>query len=145
VLESSVVYLTPETIRPVLENMMWLHSAWDLANLYLGSLGADLLSDEAPQLVGMSLETTCYVSVEYFGGTSRFSDYVVHEAAHIFHNCKRRTVGLKETRSREWLLELEFRKRETFAYCCEAYSRILALGARAMDRRALVEELATSE
>src|SRR5207247_9105707 len=56
--------------------------------------------------------------------------------------CKRRTVGLRETRYREWLLELEFRKRETFAYCCEAYSRILALANRAADRPRLVEELA---
>jgi hypothetical protein len=40
VLERSVVYLTPETIRAVLQEMRWLHSAWDLANLYLGSLGA---------------------------------------------------------------------------------------------------------
>lgn len=143
-LERSVVFLTPDTIRPVLEKMMWLHSAWDLANLYLGSLGADLLSDEAPQIVGMSVETTCYVSLEYFGDTSRFSDYVVHEAAHVFHNCKRRTAGLKETRRREWLLELEFKKRETFAYCCEAYSRIVAVAPRASDRGRLVEELAKS-
>ena len=26
-----------------------------------------------------------------------FDDFVVHEAAHIFHNCKRRTVGLAQT------------------------------------------------
>ena len=26
--------------------------------------------------------------------------------AHIFHNCKRRTLGLRETRTREWLLAL---------------------------------------
>ena len=38
---------------------------------------------------------------------------------------ERRTVGLPETRQREWLLDIDFRKRETFAYACEAYSRIL--------------------
>lgn len=142
VLERSVVYLTPETISPVLEGMAWPHTAWALANLYLGSLGAELLSDEAPRIVGLSSETTCYVSLEYFREMPRFADYIVHETAHIFHNCKRRTVGLRETRYREWLLELEFRKRETFAYCCEAYSRILALSARASERAGLVEELA---
>jgi len=142
VLERSVVYLTPETIHPVLEGMAWPHTAWALANLYLGSLGAELLSDEAPRIVGMSVETSCYVSMEYFRDTFRFADYIIHETAHIFHNCKRRTVGLRETRYREWLLELEFRKRETFAYCCEAYSRILALSARASERAGLVEELA---
>ena len=81
--------------------MVWLHSAWALANLYLGSPGAELLSDEAPRIVGLSLETTCYVSLEYFSETSRFSDYLVHETAHIFHNCKRGTAGLEETRRRE--------------------------------------------
>src|SRR5439155_27101870 len=52
--------------------------------------------------------------------------------------------GLEETRWREWLLELEFRKRETFAYCCEAYSRILAQATGASERCELVEELAES-
>ena len=65
--------------------MVWPHTAWALANLYLGSLEAELLSDEAPRIVGMSVETTCYVSPAYFGETSRFADYLVHEAAHIFH------------------------------------------------------------
>lgn len=46
------MYLTPETIRQVLEHAVWPHSAWALANLYLCSLDAELLSDEAPRLVG---------------------------------------------------------------------------------------------
>ncbi len=142
VLERAVVFLTPETIRPALEEMPWLHSAWALANLYLGSIGAELLSGEAPQIVGMSIETTCFVSMEYFGQTPRFSDYIVHEAAHVFHNCRRRTAGLRETRRRQWLLELEFRKRETFACCCEAYSRILELASSFQDRSRLADELA---
>ena len=141
-LERSVVFLTPGTIRPALEEMPWLHSAWAMANLYLGSVGAELLSGEAPQIVGMSIETTCFVSMEYFGQTPRFSDYIVHEAAHVFHNCRRGTAGLRETRRRQWLLELEFRKRETFACCCEAYSRILELATRFQDRSRVVEELA---
>jgi hypothetical protein len=37
-----------------------------------------------------------------------YADFVVHEMAHIFHNCKRRTVGLKQTRKREWLLDIAF-------------------------------------
>jgi hypothetical protein len=66
---------------------------------------------------------------------------VVHEAAHIFHNCKRRTAGLAETRRREWLLDIEFRKRETFAYACETYSRIRELGQSPADRRRLLARL----
>jgi hypothetical protein len=42
-LEKSVVYVTTETIEPLLMNHGYDRSAWDLANLYLGSLGADPL------------------------------------------------------------------------------------------------------
>ncbi len=90
--------------------------------------------------MGVSQETTCYVSPEYFGENDPFADFIVHEAAHIFHNCKRRTVGLPETRTKEWLLDIEYRKRETFAYACEAYSRVLERGRTAAQRRALAHE-----
>jgi hypothetical protein len=78
---------------------------------------------------------------EYFRTNHRFADFVVHEAAHVFHNCKRRRRGLPETRRREWLLELDFGKRETFAYACEAYSRIFELGDRTHARSKLYQEL----
>jgi hypothetical protein len=142
VLERSVVFLVPDTIEQVLRGQNWPRSAWDLANIFLGSFGAKLLSPNAPRVVGLSEETTCYVSMEYFATRQRFADFVVHEAAHVFHNCKRLTVGLPETRTREWLLDIAFRRRETFAYACEAYSRILELGTTATQRRVLMEELA---
>ena len=53
--------------------------AWDLANLYLASVGASLLSAEAPGLVGLSEETTCYVSIAYFRELGRFEDFIVHD------------------------------------------------------------------
>ncbi|WP_202636355.1 hypothetical protein [Rugosibacter aromaticivorans] len=141
-LERSVVFLTPATIANILEKTPWLKTAWNLANLYLTSFDAKRLSDDAPNIVGLSEETTCYVSVEYFDANNRFDDYVVHEAAHIFHNCKRETLGLNATRHREWLLEIDFAKRETFAYACEAYSRILELGETRSTRNRLLSELA---
>lgn len=139
-LEKSVVFLTGANIEPVLLDEGFDHAAWVLANLYLASLGAELLGDEAPHLVGVSQETTCYVSPEYFTEDDPFADFIVHEVAHIFHNCKRRTVGLTETRTKEWLLNIEYRKRETFAYACEAYSRVLERGRTAAQRRALAAE-----
>jgi hypothetical protein len=60
---------------------------------------------------------------------------VVHEVAHIFHNCKRRSAGLPETRRKEWLLEIAFRKRVTFAHAYEFYSCILRHSADAAGRR----------
>jgi len=143
VLEKSVVFLTPVNIEQVLLGSTWLHSAWDLANLYLGSMNAPLLGPEAPQIVGLSEETTCYVSLAYFAECDPFADFVVHEAAHIFHNCKRRTIGLVETRRREWLLDIKYQKRETFAYACEGYARILERAPKLRDRSALAAEYAS--
>ncbi len=140
VLARSVVFLTPATIDAVLEQMPWPRTAWNLANLYLEGFDAELLAEDAPRLVGLSEETTCYLSAAYFGAEGRFDDFLVHEAAHIFHNCKRRTIGLRETRRREWLLEIDYAKRETFAYACEAYSSICELGETPRARRTLLSE-----
>jgi hypothetical protein len=141
-LERSVIFLTPATINTVLEKATWLKTAWDLANIYLASLDAKPLTESVPDIVGLSEETTCYVSMKYFGNNDPLEDYVIHEAAHIFHNCKRETIGLQETRRREWLLEIDYFKRETFAYACEAYSRILELGETRSARSRLLSELA---
>jgi len=69
-----------------------------------------------------------------------FADFIVHEVAHIFHNCKRANIGLPETRAKVWLLDIEYRKREAFAYSCEAYARVLERGKSPAHRRALAEE-----
>ena len=140
-LSRTVVFPTPANIDSVLRKSRWLHTAWKLANLYLASFGMGLLSDEAPLLVGLSEGITCYVSADHFREKDPFADFVAHEAAHIFHNCKRETLGLRKIRGREWLLEVGFAKREMFAYACEAYSLIQALGKGRADRRRLLSEL----
>jgi hypothetical protein len=142
VLERSVVFLTAGNIEAVLRGQSWLHSAWDIANLYLASVDAELLGPDAPSLLGLSQETTCYVSAEYFKDDARFADYVIHEAAHVFHNWKRSYAGLAETRTKEWLLEIEFRKRELFAYSCEAFAWIVEHAQSRPDRVALGREFA---
>jgi hypothetical protein len=143
-LERAVVFLTPETIEAVLTAQPWPHTAWQLANIYLGSLGRPGLHGRPAGLVGLSEATTCYIALSYFTESDRFADFLAHEAAHVFHNWKRRYAGLPHTRTREWLLEIDFRRRETFAYACEAYSRILTLGATHPERARLVEEYATT-
>jgi hypothetical protein len=137
VLEASVIFLTPENIECVLRDSPWLHTTWDLANMYLLQRGAKPLSPEAPSIVGLSEETSCYLSLDYLKepGDDPFADYLVHEAAHVFHNCRRCTIGLPETRTRHALLNIHYAKRETFAYACEAYSRILTMGDSAKGRR----------
>ncbi|WP_277183166.1 hypothetical protein [Caballeronia sp. BR00000012568055] len=139
-LACSVVFLTPDNIAEVLTQQTWLSTAWDLANTYLAGVGAPALSQEATDIVGLSEETTCYVSMAYFEETDPSADFVVHEAAHVFHNCKRATVGLNEGRQKEFLLNVDYYKRETFAYACEAYSRILSLAAGVRQRQAALEQ-----
>lgn len=136
-LERAVVFLTPANLELVLRHQRWPSTAWDLANLYLGSIGAEPLGEGAPAIVGLSEETTCFVSVQYFSESEPFADFVVHEVAHVFHNCKRDTVGLSVTRRREWLLDIDYRKRETFAYACEAYARIVGQARDLAGRAAL--------
>ena len=138
--ERSVVFLTSENIAPMLRECSWLGSAWDIANLYLGSIGVELLGEDTPEIVGLNLETICYVSPAYFEDDDPFADFVVHEVAHIFHNCRRRTAGLRETRSREFLLNIDFCHRETFAYACEAYACIVERAPRLADRAALADD-----
>jgi hypothetical protein len=65
-LERAVVFLTPANLELVLRHQRWLGTAWDLANLYLGSIGAEPLGEDAPAIVGLSEETTCFVSMRYF-------------------------------------------------------------------------------
>ena len=140
VLEKSVVFLSPENIEALVREAS-LDTAWTISNMYLRSIGASPISENAPKAVGLSEETTCYVSLEYFTEKDPFADYVVHEAAHVFHNTRRRTIGLKETRRKQWLLPIEFRMRETFAYACEAYSRIRELSNGPRERQALMEKV----
>ena len=88
----------------------------------------------------MGIEKTSYVSMACFEDTAPFDDFVVHEAAHIFHNCKRQTIGLPHSRRKEWLLPIAFEKRELFAYSCEAYSRILELARDPGRRKELLDQ-----
>jgi hypothetical protein len=139
-LEKSVVFLTPERIEAEIARAD-LHTAWEITNIYLASIGAERLDKGARHTVGFSVETTCYVSLEYFSEEDPFADFVVHEAAHVFHNCKRRTAGLEETRRCEWLLPIGYKWRETFAYACETYSRILERAKKPAERESLFEQL----
>ena len=140
VLATSVVFVTPENVEALLRGESFLSTAWDVANLYLASRGAPLLGPDEPPIVGFSTERRCYVSFGYFEEKSPLADFIVHETAHIFHNCKRGTLGLPRTRRREWLLDIDFSKRETFAYACEALSRLLALGRNRSERARLLDE-----
>lgn len=139
-LERSVVFLTSRSVATQIRTED-PGTAWEIANIYLGSIGAERLDRSDRHIVGFSVDTTCYVSMQYFSANDPFEDFVIHEAAHVFHNCRRRTAGLTETRRPHWLLPIEYAKREMFAYACEAYSRIREQAPHFAERRALVEQL----
>ena len=46
-------------------------------------------------------------------------------------------MGLRQTRKREWLLDIAFHKREMFAYACEVYTRIVERAPAMAARRRL--------
>jgi hypothetical protein len=43
-LGQSIVFLTPNTIESVLRDTQWHSTAWNIANLFLGSVGSDMPS-----------------------------------------------------------------------------------------------------
>ena len=132
-LEGSVVLITPETIEELILEEPWSSTAWSLANIYLHWLGLELLGPEATPALGKNEHLRCFITPAYFAPQEPLADFLVHEAAHVFHNCKRETLGLKFTRNREWLLPVAYQHRETFALACEAYSRLRELGKSALD------------
>lgn len=146
-LEKSVVFVTGASIEALLQEVPEDHAAWEIANLYLTSIGAETLGDygrrrETFDVVGFSESTACYVTPAYFAENSPFADFIVHETAHIFHNCRRCMIGLPETRTRKCLLDIHYRKWEEFAYACEAFSCILERAADRRGRLALAAEFA---
>ena len=129
------MFVSGDNIEHLISETDRLSTARQMANLFLGSLGLPGLDDQPVGFVGFSEETRFYVSMDYFKDGDPFADWVVHEAAHVFHNWKRAYVGLPETRAREFLLNIAFTKREVFAYGCEAYSRIMERSQSPADRR----------
>lgn len=133
----SFVFVDAGNIETLVRETLWPSTAWTLANLYLEGTGAELLSEDAPRLVGFSEETTGYVGQTYWSSSGPLEDFIVHEAAHVFHNCRRSTLGFAETRRREWLLNIDYHMRETFAYACEAYRRLIEYPGKAARREML--------
>ena len=144
-LETSVVFVTPASIDLVLrEGSAWLSTTWDIANLFLRSIGGPLLGDDAPKIVGLSADLRCFVTVEYLEQRTRagrnFNDFIVHECADVLHDARPERIGLPQRRTRERLVDLEFGKRETFAYACEAFRMIVEHASRPRDRGALLDD-----
>lgn len=141
-LVAGVKLVTPATVEEVIREISWPNVAWDVVNLYLDAVGAKPLDGDGWAPLGLAAGEECFVSVHYVTESGPFDDFVVHEAAHMLNDTKFRHVGLPQPRRREWLLGLAFRHRELFAYSCEVWSRVAALGKTGAERRALVEQVA---
>jgi len=46
---------------------------------------------------------------EYFAEDDPFAEFIVQELALVFHNCKPASIGLRETRTKQWLLDIDYR------------------------------------
>lgn len=143
-ISSGFVLISADTIIPLLQDETDLKTAWRLAMMFLKGASALEIKGEDVDAVGMNDGLASYIIADEVFPSAPFMDVIVHEAAHAFHNCKRAGLGLAATRYREWLLNIAYGKRETFAYACEAYSRIVADAHSVRDRRAYLEELKRS-
>ncbi len=139
-LERSAVIVTDDTVEPIVRASGFLSTRWDVVNLYLLSLDAEVLGDGRRAAVGFSENFKSYVTPQYFEQREPFVDFLLHECAHVLHDARLETVGLRPMRSRERLVELEFRERETFAYSCEAFATIAA-GRSSVEREELAARL----
>jgi hypothetical protein len=139
-LERSAVIVTDDTVEPIVRASGFLSTRWDVVSLYLLSLDAEVLGDDERAAVGFSENFRSYVTPQYFQQREPFVDFLLHECAHVLHDARLETVGLRATRSRERLVELEFRERETFAYSCEAFATIAA-GRSPAEREDLAAQL----
>ena len=75
-LENSLAFVTHANIEKILSEIQYLHSAWQIANLYLGSLDLPGLDGQPVGFVGLSEESTFYVSIAYFDDINPFADWV---------------------------------------------------------------------
>ena len=62
-LEESVVFLTAGNIEQVLRTESWPDTARHLANLYLGSIGAERIGEDPLNLVGLSERADLFADV----------------------------------------------------------------------------------
>lgn len=63
-----------------------------------------------------------------FHSDDAYSDVIVHEAAHLLHYLKPELCGLRVPKTKERFVDVDFHRRELFAYTCEAYSCVLQRG-----------------
>ena len=118
-LERSVSCLHADNIEPMLLDADSDRTAGQLASLYLASRGLNNSGDA----IGCSDGERCYLTTDYFWHKNPFADFLVCDCARAL--CQRMPVA----------------QRERFALACEAYSRVLELGATPSARLQLVEEM----
>jgi hypothetical protein len=74
---------------------------------------------------GVSAGNFAHVRLSAYETKDPYSDVIVHEAAHLLHYLKPAHYGLHVRRGQERFVDIEFCRRELFAFACEAYSRVV--------------------
>lgn len=120
-LPAHVRVVTPATF-PSIAAELSPGAAWDVANLLLDALGAPPLSDDSPELDGLERGAVGCVLPEALHPPCSTRDVLVHELAHVLHDARRGTFGLRPARAP--LLRVPPERRETFAWTCELWSTL---------------------
>jgi hypothetical protein len=139
-LERSVVFLTGDNIYGILRATPEFWPAYHISGIYIDSLEPEAETGKEPVLMGFTYAGTAYISARYFSNPRRFTEPIVHEAAHLLHTCGRDKAGLPHAKASRSLLDIRPDCSEIFAYACEAYSCILESKSSLAGRKELLDE-----
>ena len=142
-LVETVLLMTPQNANRLIEEAD-LETAWKAADFYLASLGSTGLSGNAEYPVVLDAGELRLVSLEYFRENEPFVDHLVHEAARMVCSARRGNMGLRQTKSRIWLVVMAPARHGMFAHACEVYSRIRERSRGPVQRRKILREYAGS-
>jgi hypothetical protein len=107
----------------------FLSTAWQVVWTFFADCGLKV-PDERLDIDGVSAGEYAHVRASALSTDDPYCDVVVHEGAHLLHYLKPARYGLYVRRGQERFVDVEFRKRELFAFACEAYSRVARKGSR---------------
>ena len=119
-------------------------AAWKAADFYLASLGSAGLSGRAECPTVLDVGEARLISIEYFFSQEHFVDQLVHEAARVICSAKRGAAGLRQSKSRIWLIDMVPARHRMFAHACEFYSHIRERSRGPVQRRNILREYAGS-
>ena len=141
-LVDTLVVMTPDNALLMIQEAN-LATAWKAADFYLASLGSAGLSGRADYSIVEDVGDYRLISMEYFDVQEPFVDHLVREAARLVCAARRGAAGLRQTKSRIWLIDMVPTRHQMFAHACEVYGRIRERSRGPVQRRKILREYAS--